>query len=112
MLGKKAATYEEYLFRSPSAGIGVLFAKSDEFFSKALGFFGFVPGGSDGFVRYEGGDEVSEEGLSVGGAAVEVAEFHMATGHWDCMGKVGDPKNGRGLRCFKHQTLNVSSLKF
>jgi len=35
-----------------------------------LGFFGFGPGCFDGFVGYEGGDEVAEEGLSVGGFAV------------------------------------------
>jgi len=47
-----------------------------------LGFFGFGPGGSDGFVSYEGGDEVAEESLAVGGAAVEVTVFQGAAGHW------------------------------
>ena len=62
--------YEKYLLRSPPAGVCVFLAQGDEFFGEALRFFGFGPGRFDGFVRYEGGDEVAEEGLAVRGAAV------------------------------------------
>ena len=48
---------------------------------EGLGFFGFGPGGADGGVREEGGDEVAEEGLPVRGGAVEVPVFEGAAGH-------------------------------
>ena len=74
-------SYEEYLLRPPSTSIGVLLSESYELLGESLGFFGFGPGGFDGFMGYEGGDEVSKEGLPVGGAAVEMAVFHMAASH-------------------------------
>lgn len=58
-------TYIEYLFRSPPACVCVFLAQRYQFFCQPLGFFGFMPGGGDAFVTYEGGDEVAEEGLSV-----------------------------------------------
>ena len=42
----------------------------------------------------EGGDEVAEEGLSVGGFAAEMAVFEVAAGHDE------DWMEGRGLRGF------------
>ena len=72
---------EEDLLRAGAGGVAVAFAEGNEFFGQALGFLGFVPGGPDGFVGYEGGDEVAEEGLTVGGVAVEVAVFDGAAGH-------------------------------
>ena len=47
-------------------GFCVLFAERDKFLGEALDFFGFGPGGGYGFLVDEGGDEVAEEGLSVG----------------------------------------------
>lgn len=64
------ATYEEYALRSRTARVGVFLAEGDELLGEALRFFGFGPGRLDGFVRYERGDEVAEEGLPVGGFAV------------------------------------------
>ncbi len=52
-----------------TAGFGVFLAHGDELLGEALGFFGFGPGGGDGFVLEEGGDEVAEEGLAVRGCA-------------------------------------------
>lgn len=54
---------------SQSSGGGVFLAEGDEFFGEALGFFCFGPGCFDGFVGEEGGDEVAEESLAVGGGA-------------------------------------------
>lgn len=48
---------------------GVFFAEGDYFFGEALGFFRFGPGGFDALVRDQGGHEVAEEGLAVGGGA-------------------------------------------
>lgn len=73
--------YVENGLRAPAASVGVLFTQGDELLGEALGFFGFVPGRGDGFVLEEGGDEVAEEGLSVGGAAVQMAVFEGAAGH-------------------------------
>jgi len=53
-------------------GFCVLFAERDELLGEALDFFGFGPGGGYGFLVDEGGDEVAEEGLSVGGGPAQV----------------------------------------
>lgn len=58
---------EEDLGGAVTGGVGVVFGVGDEFLGEALGFFGFGPGCCYGFVLYEGGDEVAEEGLPVGG---------------------------------------------
>ncbi len=73
--------YEKDALSFPARSVGVFLPERNEFFREALGFFGFVPGGADGFVFEEGGDEVAEEGLAVGGTAVEVAVFEGAAGH-------------------------------
>ena len=53
-----------------TTGIGVFLAERDQLLGESLCFFGFGPGRLDGFMGYEGGDEVAEEGLAMGGAAV------------------------------------------
>lgn len=75
------ATYEEDGLCFPPAGVCVFLAKRDEFFGESLGFFGFVPGGGYGFMSEEGGDEIAEEGLSVGRFAAQMAILHCASGH-------------------------------
>lgn len=62
-------TNVEDLSCAATAGFGVLLAHGDEFLGEALGFFGFGPGGGDGFVLEEGSDEIPEEGLAVRGGA-------------------------------------------
>jgi len=73
--------YIEYSLRLYSTRIGVLLGHCDDFLGEPLGFFGFRPCCGDGFVFEEGGDEVAEEGLSVGGFAAEMAVFEVAAGH-------------------------------
>ncbi len=75
------AAYKEDGLCFPPAGLCVLLAKCDELFGESLGFFGFVPGCSYGFVGEEGGDEIAEEGLTVGGFAAQMAILHCASGH-------------------------------
>lgn len=67
--GKKSHTYVENRLRSPSTGICIFFTQRDQFLGQPLRFFGFMPCCGDGFVLEEGGDEVAEEGLSVGGGS-------------------------------------------
>lgn len=74
-------TYEEDGLRLLPAGICVLLAKCDELFGEPLGFFCFVPGCGYGFMGEERGDQVAEEGLSVGGFATQMPVFHSASGH-------------------------------
>ena len=66
----KVPAYVEYTLRFCTARIGVLFAEGYELLGQALRFFCFGPGRLDGFVGYEGGDEVAEEGLAVRGFAI------------------------------------------
>lgn len=91
--GGGGPTDEKYTLRPPPAGICVFLAQGDEFFGEALGFFCFGPGRADGFVGEEGGYEVAEQGLAVGGGAVEVAVFEGAAGH--CGG--GGLGRGKGI---------------
>ena len=62
--------YVEYTLRFSTTRVGVLFAEGYELLGQALRFFCFGPGRPDGFVGYEGGDEVAEEGLAVRGATI------------------------------------------
>ena len=73
--------YVEYTLRFCTTRVGVLFAKSYELLGQALRFFCFGPGRLDGFVGYEGGDEVAEEGLAVRGLAIQMPVFQVAAGH-------------------------------
>ena len=66
----KVPTYVEYTLRFCTTRVGVLFAEGYELLGQALRFFCFGPGRLDGFVGYEGGDEVAEEGLAVRGLAI------------------------------------------
>ena len=75
-------TYIEYRLRLRPARIRVLLAQRDELLGQPLRLFGLVPGRLDGFVRDERGDEVAEEGLPVGGGAVQMPVFGGAAGHW------------------------------
>lgn len=95
----KRKTDVEYPFCSSAARVGVFFPQRDEFFGEALGFLGFVPGCGDGFVFEEGGDEVAEESLSVGGFPAQVAVFEGTAGHWWVLGvgmKMGSFEGGGG----------------
>ena len=58
---------EEDLLGANPGGVCVLLGQGDEFFRDALRFFGFGPRGRDAFVLDEGCDEITEEGLPVGG---------------------------------------------
>lgn len=82
-LFKKRVMYIEHSLRLYSTRIGVLLGHCNYFLGEPLGFFGFRPCCGDGFVFEEGGDEVAEEGLSVGGFAAEMAVFEVAAGHWE-----------------------------
>ncbi len=75
------STYVEYTLRLCTARVGVFLAESYQFLGQPLRFFGFGPGRLDGFVGDERGDEVAEEGLPVGGGAVQMAVFQGAAGH-------------------------------
>jgi len=66
---------------APPAGDGVSLAQRDELFGEPLRLFRFRPGGGDGFVLEEGGDEVAEESLAVGAVAREVPVFDGSAGH-------------------------------
>lgn len=74
-------TYVEYFLRLCTTRVGVLLAEGDELLGQPLGFFGFGPGRPDGLVGDEGGDEVAEEGLAVGGRAVQVPVFQGTARH-------------------------------
>ncbi len=78
---KRNPTYEEYTLRFRAARVGVFLAQGYELLGQSLRFFGFGPGRLDGFVGYEGGDEVAEEGLAVGGLAVQMPILQGAAGH-------------------------------
>ena len=80
-------TYIEYRLRPRPARIRVLLAQRDELLGEPLRLFGFGPGRLDGFVGEERGDKVAEEGLPVGGGAVQVPVFGGAAGHWGSVGK-------------------------
>lgn len=80
-LGEVRGRVEERGGRGLARGRRIAFREGDEAFGEALGFFGFGPGGRDGFVLDEGGDEVAEEGDAVGGFAAEVPVFEGAAGH-------------------------------
>ena len=77
----KVPAYVEYSLRFRSTRVGVLFAEGYELLGQALCFFRFGPGRLDGFVGYEGGDEVAEEGLAVRGRAIQMPVFQVAAGH-------------------------------
>lgn len=81
--------YIEYSLRLYSTRIGILLGHCDYFFGEPLGFFGLRPCRGDGFVLEEGGDEVAEEGLSVGRFTAEMAVFEVAAGHWEEGRRVG-----------------------
>lgn len=86
--------YIEYSPRLYSTRIGVLFGHCDYFLGEPLGFFGFRPCCGDRFVLEEEGDEVAEEGLSMGRFAAEMAVFELAAGHWE----EGEETGGVGTR--------------
>ena len=94
--------YEENALGFPARGVGVFLAERDESFGEALGFFGFVPGGADGFVFEEGGDEVAEVGWGVGGGGVVVAVFSGATGLGFFWGRGGGRGMGGDCGCLAH----------
>lgn len=56
-------------FGAAAGGGGVFLAQGDDFLGETLGFFRFRPGGFDAFVNEQGGHEVAEEGLAMGGGA-------------------------------------------
>lgn len=64
-----------------AGGCGIAFGESDELVGKTLGFFGFGPGGADGFVLNKRGNEIAEECDAVGGFAAEVPVLKVAAGH-------------------------------
>jgi hypothetical protein len=105
--------YIEYSLRLYSTRIGVFLRHCDYFLGEPLGFLGFRPCCGDGFVLEEGGDEVAEEGLSVGGLAAEMAVFEVAAGHGEEGGGEGRPVE-RVYRRFKAgestRKMNGSSL--
>ena len=72
---------EEDLVGAEAGGVGVFLGVGYEFFGEALRFFGFGPGGRDGFVLDERGYKIAEEGLPVRGVAAQVPVFHVAAGH-------------------------------
>ena len=73
----------EDLLGSQARGICVLLTMGDEFLGQPLRFLCFVPGRLDGFVLDQGGDQVAEESLSVGGVAAEMPVFEVAVYHSD-----------------------------
>ena len=80
--------YEEYSLRLYSARIGIFLGHCNYFFCEFLGFFGFWPCCHDGLVCEEGGYEVAEEGLSMGGFSAEMAVFEVAAGHGERVGMI------------------------
>lgn len=71
----------KYTLRFCTTRVCVPFAESYELLGQALRFFCFGPGRLDGFVGYEGGDEVAEEGLAMRGRAIQMPVFQVAAGH-------------------------------
>lgn len=63
-------TYVEYALRLCATRIGIFLAQGYQLLGQSLRFFGFGPGRLYGFVSYERGDQVAEEGLAVGGLAI------------------------------------------
>lgn len=62
----KLPAYEEYLVCTSPAGYSISLAQCDELLGEPLRLFRFRPGGGDGFMLEEGGNEVAEESLAVG----------------------------------------------
>ena len=78
---RASVTHVENPLRLHPRGSSIALAERDQLFCEPLGFLGFGPCGGDGLVLEEGGDEVAEEGLTMGGAAIEVTIFEVAASH-------------------------------
>ena len=74
-------THEEDGLRPVARGVRVALAQRDELLGQALGLFGLGPSGGDSLVFEERGDQVAQQGLSVGGAAVQVPVLEIAACH-------------------------------
>lgn len=68
--------FVEDRLRAQPGCVCVFLAQCYQLLGETLNFFRFGEGGADGFALNQGGDEVAEEGLSVGGGAAEVAVFN------------------------------------
>lgn len=82
----RGRTYEQKSLCPVPRGLGVFLCERDEFFRHALGLFCFGVAGGDGLPVDQGGDQVAEEGLTVGRVTAQVPVFDR--GHcWTGKGK-------------------------
>ena len=80
-MGKGKAAYEEDAVGLPARRLIVTLGQRDELVGHALRLLGLGPRGPDRLVLDERGDQVAQQGLPVGAAARQVAEFDGAAGH-------------------------------
>lgn len=96
---REKAAYEEDAVGLPARRLVVPLGQRDELVSHALRLLGLGPRGPDRLVLDERGDEVAQQGLAVGAAARQVAEFDGTAGHDVVVGVVVE-KGGLGSGAF------------
>lgn len=74
-------TYIENLQSTSPTSLRVLLAQGNQLVGQPLGLLGLVPCRCDRLVLEKRGDQIAEQGLSMGGLAAQVPVFSSAAGH-------------------------------